>query len=179
MKRIALLSLAFFLCTTGFSQATPVATESPSASSSEDLPHVLSERVAHEPGVGIIAGVIDRGKISIYSAGSTGTSTALDEHTLFEIGSVTKTFTATILATMVLAQIDFTRDAGGKINTLVLHQNGSSLTFVRAGVAPPPATPWATAAPTVSLDAATLEGYAGSYVVGPGAEFIVNARATS
>ncbi len=36
------------------------------------------------------------------SSGSGGTSRPLDPHSLFEIGSVTKTFTATILATMVL-----------------------------------------------------------------------------
>jgi D-alanyl-D-alanine-carboxypeptidase/D-alanyl-D-alanine-endopeptidase len=67
-----------------------------------DLRTVLNQHVAGSPGVGIAVGVIDRGKTTIYRAGSSGTSRALDEHTLFEVGSVTKTFTATILASMVL-----------------------------------------------------------------------------
>jgi len=63
---------------------------------------LLDQRVKDMPGVGIILGVIDDGKTTVYKAGTSGTSRPLDEHTLFEIGSVTKTFTATILAEMVL-----------------------------------------------------------------------------
>jgi D-alanyl-D-alanine-carboxypeptidase/D-alanyl-D-alanine-endopeptidase len=68
----------------------------------KDFQTALDDRVAGQPGIGIIVGVIDHGKVSFYKAGTTGTSRPLDEHTIFEIGSVTKTFTATILASMVL-----------------------------------------------------------------------------
>jgi D-alanyl-D-alanine-carboxypeptidase/D-alanyl-D-alanine-endopeptidase len=62
----------------------------------------LQERVASAPGTGIVVGLIDHGKTTLYQAGTTGGAAPLDEHTMFEIGSVTKTFTATILASMVL-----------------------------------------------------------------------------
>ena len=62
----------------------------------------LQARVADSPGTGIIVGVLDRGHLTIYKAGTAGDGRAIDEHTLFEIGSVTKTFTATMLAQMML-----------------------------------------------------------------------------
>ena len=63
---------------------------------------LLDQRVSGSSGVGIVVGVIDRNGVRMYQAGSSGTARALDSHTLFELGSVTKTFTATILSTMVL-----------------------------------------------------------------------------
>jgi serine-type D-Ala-D-Ala carboxypeptidase/endopeptidase len=62
---------------------------------------LIDARVAAHPGTGIVAGVIDHGKVSLYQAGESGNARPLDQHTLFEIGSVTKTFTATVLASMV------------------------------------------------------------------------------
>lgn len=61
----------------------------------------MAQRLGGVAGVGMAIGVIENGRTSIYTAGSTGNGSPLDEHTLFEIGSVTKTFTATILASMV------------------------------------------------------------------------------
>jgi serine-type D-Ala-D-Ala carboxypeptidase/endopeptidase len=66
------------------------------------LQAALDARVAGAPGTGIAVGVLDHGVQKIYAAGSTGNGRAVDEHTLFEIGSVTKTFTATTLAIMAL-----------------------------------------------------------------------------
>ena len=66
------------------------------------LQSALDARVAEAPGTAIVAGVIDHGVQRVYLAGSGGNGRPVDEHTLFEIGSVTKTFTATTLATMVL-----------------------------------------------------------------------------
>ncbi len=66
------------------------------------LQAALDARVAGAPGTGIVVGVIDRGVQKIYAVGSAGNGRAADEHTLFEIGSVTKTFTATALALMAL-----------------------------------------------------------------------------
>ena len=74
----------------------------PDTAAAAGIQAILDARVASTPGVGIIAGVIDRGKVTVYKAGSSGASRPLDEHTLFEIGSVTKTFTANVFAEMVL-----------------------------------------------------------------------------
>ena len=63
----------------------------------------MDARTAAIPGAGLIIGVLDHGTLTVYKSGSAGTQRPLDEHTLFEIGSVTKTFTATILARMVMA----------------------------------------------------------------------------
>jgi serine-type D-Ala-D-Ala carboxypeptidase/endopeptidase len=67
------------------------------------LQSALDRRVAGAPGTGIVVGFIDHGRRQIFAAGSAGNGSPADERTLFEIGSVTKTFTATTLATMVLA----------------------------------------------------------------------------
>ncbi len=69
-----------------------------------DLQRALEARVAGKPGVGIIVGVLDGTTRSVYKAGSTGTGAPLDERTEFEVGSVTKTFTATALASLVLTR---------------------------------------------------------------------------
>ena len=95
---IALLSFVIMAVITGSSApAQAVAEPSPALQSS------LEARVEGEPGTAIAVGIIDDGKQSMYFAGSTGNARPLDEHTLFEIGSVTKTFTATALAAMSLA----------------------------------------------------------------------------
>jgi len=72
------------------------------APSSGDIQALLDQRVAAAPGTAIVVGIVDGDTTQIYKAGTTGTAAPLDEHTEFEIGSVTKTFTATILASMVL-----------------------------------------------------------------------------
>jgi CubicO group peptidase (beta-lactamase class C family) len=66
------------------------------------LQAALDARAAAAPGTGIAVGIIDHGVTRVYVAGSAGNGRAVDAHTLFEIGSVTKTFTATTLAAMVL-----------------------------------------------------------------------------
>ncbi|MDE2480753.1 MAG: serine hydrolase [bacterium] len=66
-----------------------------------DVQALIEARVHDHPGTGIVVGTIDRGVVREYLAGSAGNARPLDEHTLFEIGSVTKTFTATVLAELV------------------------------------------------------------------------------
>jgi D-alanyl-D-alanine-carboxypeptidase/D-alanyl-D-alanine-endopeptidase len=81
----------------------PAPAQTSSSSAGTSLQAALDPRVARVPGTAIVAGVIDHGVQRIYIAGSTGNGRPLDEHTLFEIGSVSKTLTATALAAMALS----------------------------------------------------------------------------
>jgi CubicO group peptidase (beta-lactamase class C family) len=80
---------------------------------------------------------------------------------------------------VVDAQLDFTRDAQGKVNALVLNQDGQTIAFVRPGMAPPASLPTAAPhagrsfPPVVPLDAATLDAYAGTYAVNDALAFVV------
>lgn len=95
MKRSIAGILTVLLAMTSFGGA---ATAAPALT----LQQQLDARVAGMPGAGVVVGVIDHGKQSIYIAGQSGNARPLDAHTLFEIGSDTKTFTATVLADMAL-----------------------------------------------------------------------------
>lgn len=63
----------------------------------------MDARAQAAPGTGIILGYIGPDGVKILTSGSAGTARPLDQHTRFEIGSVTKTFTANLLAQAVLA----------------------------------------------------------------------------
>ena len=62
----------------------------------------IRARVDSGKNVGIIVGVVDAGGMRFYSYGSTTRSGEqdIDEHTVFEIGSITKVFTGILLADM-------------------------------------------------------------------------------
>jgi serine-type D-Ala-D-Ala carboxypeptidase/endopeptidase len=68
---------------------------------SDEIQRVLDAYVSKAPGVVVIAGVMEHGNVHVYTAGRPpkGAPT-LNETTEFQIGSVTKTFTATLLAQM-------------------------------------------------------------------------------
>ena len=95
-KLLAVLSI---LCVVLLSSGAGAQTPAPAPS--DDVQALIDRRVAEFPGTGMVLGIIDHGKTSTYTSGVTGTSAPLNEHTVFEIGSVTKTFTATLLASMV------------------------------------------------------------------------------
>jgi CubicO group peptidase (beta-lactamase class C family) len=68
-----------------------------------DLASVAAARLDGVPGLGIAIGTIDGGKTEMMVRGESDGPRHLDRDTIFEIGSVTKTFTATLLAEMVQA----------------------------------------------------------------------------
>lgn len=76
------------------------------AQQATDLPDVVTEsirqRVDHGDDVGIVVGIIDEDGPRYYSYGRVAASSdqTPDEHTVFEIGSITKVFTAILLADM-------------------------------------------------------------------------------
>lgn len=143
---------------------------------------ILNQRVAVGPGVGIVVAVAAPDGVTVRTAGSTGSGVPLDEHTAFEIGSVTKTFTATILASMVRdgtvglddrvakyvpASVHVPSRNGKEITLLNLATQHSGLPRLPSNIAPEISDPYA------HYGTAELYAFLNGYTLtrDPGAEF--------
>ncbi|HET7457092.1 MAG TPA: serine hydrolase [Gemmatimonadaceae bacterium] len=76
--------------------------QSPAVPSDSAIRAIIDDRVATKLATGIVVGVLDPdGRRRVFASGASGTARPLDGGSLFEIGSITKTFTGIVLADMV------------------------------------------------------------------------------
>jgi serine-type D-Ala-D-Ala carboxypeptidase/endopeptidase len=125
-----------------------------------ELQRILNDRVEERRVTGIVVVVRDAtGKKRLYCAGSTGKpGVALDGEAVFEIGSVTKTFTASLLADMVVrgevklddpvskylpAGVKVPERDGRAITMVELATHSSGLPFLPANLSPDIQRSWA------------------------------------
>lgn len=84
--------------------ASPLAAQEAAMPSDADIARILSDRIGRDQAnVGIAVAVIEGGETRFVSHGtlSVDNDTPVDEHTLFEAGSITKVFTNLLLAQLV------------------------------------------------------------------------------
>jgi D-alanyl-D-alanine-carboxypeptidase/D-alanyl-D-alanine-endopeptidase len=90
------------LAVAALGMAAPVSAQTPSLASPAETQHTLDAYTSAVRGSGVIVGVLDGSTVTVYRSGDFGPAQPpLDDRTMFQIGSLTKTFTATLLASMV------------------------------------------------------------------------------
>lgn len=103
MIRRLCLGLACFACYVAHAAAQTTTSPSSAAPSDAEIRRILAERIdVQKQGVGIVVGVIDPHgrRVLTYGAFEKGDKRPLDGDTIFEIGSITKVFTALLAADM-------------------------------------------------------------------------------
>ena len=95
---------------------------------------IISQRVDEKRSTGIAVGILDpNGRTRVFAYGVSGSSRPIDANSVFEIGSITKTFTAAILSDMVAKSEVKLDDPVAKYlpaGTHVPSRNGREITLV-------------------------------------------------
>jgi len=158
---------ALAIASARFAHAQPLPTDSA-------IRAILTARVDSGRAPGIVVGVLEGGRRRYVAYGAAGPGRArLDEHTLFEIGSISKTFTGLLLADAVTrgeARLDQPVAELLPAGTVVPSRDGKSITLVglsthRSGLPRMPAN-FAPAVPTdpyADYDARRLYDFLASY----------------
>ena len=99
-----------------------------------DIRAMLLRRVASRKNPGVVVGIYDHGQTRIVAMGASGSpNDSLDGNTVFEIGSITKVFTSTLLADMVARGLVALDDPVSKFlppNVRMPSRNGREITLV-------------------------------------------------
>ncbi len=123
---VIVFSILVVQCVLGTSQTTII---------SEEVKDSIKKRVEAAETVGLVVGVIDEtGKREYFSLGTVGLDDdkPVNEHSIYEIGSISKVFTCTVLADMVLKKTLILSDPAEKhlpTKVKVPSRNGMKITI--------------------------------------------------
>jgi D-alanyl-D-alanine-carboxypeptidase/D-alanyl-D-alanine-endopeptidase len=132
MHRPAILALALTLLATTAVKTTASA-QTPAMASPAEIQHTLDAYTSTIRHSGVIVGIVQNGAVSVFHSGDFGPGQPpLDDRTIFQIGSLTKTFTATLLASMVLdgsVKLDQTVQSVAPSGVTIPAYHGQQITF--------------------------------------------------
>jgi len=103
----------------------------------EEVSENIRFRVDNHINTGIVVGMITSEGATYYSYGvkSLKTSDPVDENSVFEIGSVTKTFAGILLSDKhlkeIIAQIIFNLNSDGEVESMTLLQGGQEISGIK------------------------------------------------
>ena len=94
---------ALFLAFSCYALAVCCAARASGLATADDIRSSLATYVQAYPHAAVVVGVVDGNNTRVFVASGTAVKGVIDEYSQFQIGSITKTFTATLLAEMVQA----------------------------------------------------------------------------